>query len=283
MEVLAPYIESGVVVHHDWPGFPRSCRCSTTASSAIATTRAGSRSSTWTSSCSPPPCGRSPRSCATTSSTRRRGELHDVRHVGSRDPAAGAGDRELPAPHRPRRPQPDHQEHRRPGAHAARGPHAALLPAADHERAVTERHEPIVGDESDSLSCELLRINHYFTRSQQERDAKIASRRADNGLAKSDGSERDGTLNAVEDRTILSYLPALREALGRRGARPPRAPAGTARLRRSGSPPWRSGTSRRCRRWGRRGRSGRSGPTRPRSRCPCRAEVPRPPPAAAAR
>jgi hypothetical protein len=95
--------------------------------------------------------------------------------------------------------------------HAGRTPHYFRL--RDHERAVTERRKPVRGDESDELSCELLRINHYFTRSQQERDAKIASRRADNGLAKSDGSERDWKLNAVEDRTILSYLPALKDAL----------------------------------------------------------------------
>jgi glycosyl transferase family 92 len=95
--------------------------------------------------------------------------------------------------------------------HAGRTPHYFRL--RNHERAVTERHEPIIGDETESVSCELLRINHYFTRSQQERDAKIANIRADNGRAKPDGSERDQTLNAVEDRTILGYLPALREAL----------------------------------------------------------------------
>ena len=38
------------------------------------------------------------------------------------------------------------------------------------------------GDETDAASCELLRINHYFTRSEQERERKIASARADNGL-----------------------------------------------------------------------------------------------------
>ena len=60
LEVLAPYVEDGIVVLHDWPVFPapaaglRPLHRATTA-----TTRAGSRSSTSTSSCSRRPSARS--------------------------------------------------------------------------------------------------------------------------------------------------------------------------------------------------------------------------------
>ena len=96
--------------------------------------------------------------------------------------------------------------------HAGRTAHYFRM--RPHEWAVNEKREPIRGEKSDSVSCELLRINHYFTRSAQERAMKIAGRRVDNGLAKPDGrANRDVHLNAVEDRTILGYVPAVKEAL----------------------------------------------------------------------
>jgi hypothetical protein len=63
---------------------------------------------------------------------------------------------------------------------------------------------------------ERLRINHYFTRSQEERMRKLAAPRVDNGEPKtSEGvDERDRRLNEEPDDLIWHYLPALREALG---------------------------------------------------------------------
>jgi hypothetical protein len=95
----------------------------------------------------------------------------------------------------------------------------------DGVKAVNERKEPVRGEFSDSPSVELLRINHYFTRSQEERDRKLAAPRMDDGKPKNlEGVEkRDRRLNEEPDQTILRYAPALREALGLEGAA--RAPA----------------------------------------------------------
>ena len=58
LEVLAPYIDDGIVVWQDFPEFPPQLQVlRATASRPTATTRAGSRSSTWTSSCSRPRSG----------------------------------------------------------------------------------------------------------------------------------------------------------------------------------------------------------------------------------
>jgi hypothetical protein len=69
---------------------------------------------------------------------------------------------------------------------------------------------------TDTASLERLRINHYFTRSQEERERKLAAPRVDNGEPKQrEGVEkRDRKLNEEPDHTILAYAPALREALG---------------------------------------------------------------------
>src|SRR5439155_6657789 len=44
----------------------------------------------------------------------------------------------------------------------------------DGRRAVTENKEPIRGSQTESVSVEVLRINHYITRSQEERASKNA-------------------------------------------------------------------------------------------------------------
>ena len=70
---------------------------------------------------------------------------------------------------------------------------------------------------------DLLRINHYFTRSQEERERKLAAPRVDNGQDEDrEGvEERDRRLNAERDDTILTFAPALREALGLEAAAAP--------------------------------------------------------------
>jgi hypothetical protein len=85
----------------------------------------------------------------------------------------------------------------------------------DGETAVDELRRPVRDEASETPSIERLRINHYFTRSQEERERKLASLRADSGLPRSrEGVEkRDRRLNAVTDDTIHHYLPALRQAL----------------------------------------------------------------------
>jgi hypothetical protein len=86
----------------------------------------------------------------------------------------------------------------------------------DGQRGVTENKEPIRGSITQSVSVDLLRINHYMTRSQEEREIKNAGpdvlRGGRRHLPKA--KERDRMLNSEEDTTILRFAPALREAMG---------------------------------------------------------------------
>ena len=86
----------------------------------------------------------------------------------------------------------------------------------DRRKAVDELRRPVRGHLTESVSVERLRINHYFTRSQVERERKLAAPRVDNGQPKQPEGveERDRRLNEEADDTILAYLPALRDALG---------------------------------------------------------------------
>jgi hypothetical protein len=86
----------------------------------------------------------------------------------------------------------------------------------DGRRAVNEKQEPIRGSQTESVSVDLLRINHYMTRSQEERARKNAGpdvlRGGRRHLPKA--AERDRMLNDEEDTVILRYAAPLREALG---------------------------------------------------------------------
>jgi hypothetical protein len=86
----------------------------------------------------------------------------------------------------------------------------------DRAKAVDELYRRTPGDLSESVSVDRLRINHYFTRSQEERMRKLAAPRVDNGEPKTPEGveERDRRLNEEPDRLVWHYLPALREALG---------------------------------------------------------------------
>jgi hypothetical protein len=81
---------------------------------------------------------------------------------------------------------------------------------------VTENKAALRGSLTQSVSVDLLRINHYITRSQEERDLKNAGPDVLRGGRRSlpRARERDKMLNDEEDTTILRYAPALREALG---------------------------------------------------------------------
>ena len=65
-----PYLEEGLVVVHDWPQFPGQLQAYDHCLAPTARRRAGSASSTSTSSCSHPRAVRCPRSWPTTSSGR---------------------------------------------------------------------------------------------------------------------------------------------------------------------------------------------------------------------
>jgi hypothetical protein len=90
--------------------------------------------------------------------------------------------------------------------------------------AVNENHEQMTGALNrvvphihTDCSMERLRLNHYVTRSKEERRVKLSRPVAFNGKMKNVEKvmERDEQLNQVRDETILMYLPALKEALAR--------------------------------------------------------------------
>jgi len=87
--------------------------------------------------------------------------------------------------------------------------------------AVDENHRPIQAklSSTEEVSFEKLRVNHYTTKSEQELQRKLSRPRVDNGRPrKMSGSQVERLLritNAVEDRTIQMHLPALKEALRR--------------------------------------------------------------------
>ena len=83
----------------------------------------------------------------------------------------------------------------------------------------------LVGDPrpsmSKGLSYSLLRVNHYMTKSDEEHHAKIARGPADSSIPRAERftpeqlDKQARRWSAVEDRTIQMYLPALREELAR--------------------------------------------------------------------
>jgi hypothetical protein len=84
--------------------------------------------------------------------------------------------------------------------------------------AVDENGEPLDGATSRSRSYSKLRINHYGRKSDEEyrRDverwaAQGLNRGANRSVAEK--ARRAEQLNEVRDETILTYLPALRDAL----------------------------------------------------------------------
>jgi len=107
-----------------------------------------------------------------------------------------------------------------PGEVAALGSDPHYFRYAGGRQAVTERKQPIQGSQTETVSVDLLRINHYITRSQEERERKNAGpdvlRGGRRHLPKA--GERDKMLNDEEDTTILRFAPALRKALGMRAA-----------------------------------------------------------------
>jgi hypothetical protein len=88
--------------------------------------------------------------------------------------------------------------------------------------AVTEHGRPLDTPPfglTSPVTWDLLRINHYARRSEEEYLRKLARPRADTGEFKNKSPERheqrERTLNAVRDDTIKRYVPDVRRALDR--------------------------------------------------------------------
>jgi hypothetical protein len=90
---------------------------------------------------------------------------------------------------------------------------------------VDENHRPIEArpgsplSMTEEVSFERLRVNHYVTKSEEELRRKQTRVRVDNGRMRpyTEGqiARMLAALDQVEDRTIQTYLPALREELAR--------------------------------------------------------------------
>ncbi len=103
--------------------------------------------------------------------------------------------------------------------------------------AVTENHERIDGAISERTSVRKLRMNHYWTRSEEECRLKFERGRSDPAGTRKwpdDFLHRERALNEVVDTEILAWLGPLRAAMGLEG--PPVAElAAAAAARRDGA------------------------------------------------
>ena len=83
---------------------------------------------------------------------------------------------------------------------------------------VNERHEPItIRHQTPELSYDLLRINHYYTQSEEQLREKVGHAPGRHRrVARSPPDAFLELMNAVSDDTIQMHLPALREAIRNR-------------------------------------------------------------------
>ena len=94
----------------------------------------------------------------------------------------------------------------------------------DRKKAVNENREAVAGESTREVSVNLLRINHYFTRSRQERLHKIWTPRVHTGVLlprPEEAEARDERLNEEVDEILVPYAPAVRAALAARAAGTP--------------------------------------------------------------
>jgi hypothetical protein len=105
----------------------------------------------------------------------------------------------------------------------------------DGAHAVDEKHLPVTErplSRFQPVTFERLRVNHYCRRSWEEYQRKLSRPRADTATFREDDERtrerRERKLNAVYDDTITMYLPALRERIEaadqRAAARPVETP-----------------------------------------------------------
>lgn len=90
---------------------------------------------------------------------------------------------------------------------------------ADGALPVDENKQPIERPgRTETVTFERLRLNHYVTKSKEERARKLARPVAFDGRMKNAErvKARDVLLNEVRDETIQMYLPALKQALAER-------------------------------------------------------------------
>lgn len=230
MEVLRPYIDEGVVVWEDFPGFPPQLKCY---QHVIDTRREGAR---WIAVIDIDEFLFSPTGRPVPEILR---DFEDYPGVAVNCTVFGTSGHQTPPPglvleNYTRRLGLDRPRTKAvklivdPARTEGIGISAHNFRYFDGAQAVDMLRRPLRSTFSETPALDLLRINHYFTRSQEERERKLVAPRVDNGEPKAwmkteAGIEgvlrRDKKLNEEEDDTILSYLPRLRAALGREPVR----------------------------------------------------------------
>jgi hypothetical protein len=213
LDVLAPYIESGVVVHHDWPLFPGQFEAY---DHCMAEHRNESR---WIALLDVDEFLFSPTGA----------KVSDLLVEFEQHPSVGVNQLMFGSSgHRTRPPGLVVSEHTRrdrlpwPYIKNIVDPVryvrsiSAHLCAFSHRLAVDENHQPILGGgRTQFASVSRLRINHYYFKSAEEGRAKIVRPMAIGGVRPYDFDELDSELSAETDKSILQYLPELTEALAR--------------------------------------------------------------------
>lgn len=222
LSVLAPYIDEGTVVWHDWPMFPGQLECY---EQCLEEHRAESR---WIAFIDLDEFLFSP--------TRRL--LSDVLRDFEAHPGVvvnmvyyGTSGHETPPAGLAIENYTRRLSHDRPRNKAVKsivdpartvriGRIAHYFIYADDQRAVDENFQPMHGHKTEHVSVDLLRINHYFTRSQEERRVKLTRPGILHGklVGNIDNvEERDRRLNEELDEVLVPYGRAVRAALAARG------------------------------------------------------------------
>ena len=103
---------------------------------------------------------------------------------------------------------------------AAKTPHHWVY--RNGELASDENEMPVKGSESSLATAEILRINHYWSKSLEDGENKIARGAPDEWTIRNPRSMElwhkfDAVLNTVEDREILRFVPELKRRLAMRG------------------------------------------------------------------
>jgi glycosyl transferase family 92 len=96
-------------------------------------------------------------------------------------------------------------------------PHAFTY--RDDASAVDEYKRPIEGWMTDEFTFERLRINHYYTRSEDEFEVKLEHERADNAKLRNRPKNPVGLSGGDPDQVITAYVPALKAAIADRAVR----------------------------------------------------------------
>jgi hypothetical protein len=96
-------------------------------------------------------------------------------------------------------------------------PHAFVY--RDGAFAVDEHERPIERWRTDEYTMDLLRINHYYTKSEAEFRGKLEHERADNAAMREHPRNWERLSGNERDESILAYASALRDAVARSSAR----------------------------------------------------------------